>query len=293
VALATTEEEVLPAGITLTSVSENKKTDGNGHPLMLIFSPGAIVAYAIALRETSIASLMVESDFGRHDFDSSVLQHMFGVDLKWTALMALAMHNCVQMIVMHQSRVQTGPKYITSTAVVMQEFGKIIFSLIMLRIEQKDWAGTVRALRVTLFGDWRQSVPILIPALIYTLQNNLLLVAMSYLDAVTCQVTYQLKIFTTALFARIMLRQEFTRQQWLSFVLLAAGVSIVVNQTSSAQDTVRQSSTLIGVIAVVSACILSGFAGIFLEKTLKAGHASIWVCDLLCLDLQEPYYLCT
>lgn len=45
--------------------------------------------------------------------------------------------------------------------------------------------------------------------------------------AVSPQVTYQLKILTTALFSVLMLRKSLSRVQWVSLLLLFAGVAIV------------------------------------------------------------------
>ena len=41
------------------------------------------------------------------------------------------------------------------------------------------------------------------------------------------QVTYQLKILTTALFSVLMLRKTLSKLQWLSLLLLFLGVAIV------------------------------------------------------------------
>ena len=68
---------------------------------------------------------------------------------------------------------------------------------------------------------------LLIPSGLYTLQNNLLYIALSNLDAATYQVTYQLKILTTALFSVLMLGMKLDSFKWISLVLLMAGVSLV------------------------------------------------------------------
>ena len=51
--------------------------------------------------------------------------------------------------------------------------------------------------------------------------------AVTYLDAATFQVTYQLKILTTALFAVILLGKRLTCMQWMSLVTLMLGVAFI------------------------------------------------------------------
>jgi len=52
-------------------------------------------------------------------------------------------------------------------------------------------------------------------------------VAVSNLDAATFQVTYQLKILTTAIFSVLMLGRVLSPRKWLSLLLLIVGVSII------------------------------------------------------------------
>lgn len=64
-------------------------------------------------------------------------------------------------------------------------------------------------------------------AIVYTIQNNLLYVASSHLDAATTQVTYQLKILTTALFSVTMLHTKLSTMKWFSLLVLVVGVTLV------------------------------------------------------------------
>lgn len=72
-----------------------------------------------------------------------------------------------------------------------------------------------------------ESWKLAIPALLYTLQNTLQYLAVSNLDAATFQVTYQLKILTTAMFSVLMLKRSLSTRKWMSLLVLVIGVSIV------------------------------------------------------------------
>ena len=94
------------------------------------------------------------------------------------------------------------------------------------------------------------------------------------------QITGQMKILITALFAVLMLGQPLTRTQKISLLLLQTGVIFVqLGQMQSNEDhetTLSEDEAntdfqqyIIGVVAVLAACCSSGFASIYFEKMLK------------------------
>uniref|UniRef100_A0A8D0FB72 Solute carrier family 35 member A2 n=1 Tax=Strix occidentalis caurina TaxID=311401 RepID=A0A8D0FB72_STROC len=98
------------------------------------------------------------------------------------------------------------------------------------------------------------------------------------------QVTYQLKILTTALFSVLLLGTSLSRLQWLSLALLFAGVALVQAEQARAtpgsselaSDSPSQSYA-VGLAAVAASCLSSGFAGVYFERLLKTTGGSIWV----------------
>jgi UDP-sugar transporter A1/2/3 len=94
------------------------------------------------------------------------------------------------------------------------------------------------------------------------------------------QVTYQLKILTTAVFSVVMLRKALSRVQWLSLVLLLFGVAFVQLQPHDAKASgavYTEQKPLVGLLAVIISCLMSGFAGVYFEKILKGTAQSIWL----------------
>ncbi|CAE6419148.1 unnamed protein product [Rhizoctonia solani] len=151
---------------------------------------------------------------------------------------------------------------------------------------------------------WKLSIP----AILYVIQNNLQFVAASNLDVATFQVTYQMKILTTAAFSVMLLRKRLSKAKWAALFFLALGVGIVQIQstapkhedpvsTSDSVDPVVKAAAesvsarahevvgqikhvmnpLKGFAAVSAACVTSGLAGVYFEMVLKGSQADLWV----------------
>lgn len=175
-----------------------------------------------------------------------------------------------------------GSKYLVSTTVVLSEVIKVITSLAILYYQSnfhtKEVAYTVRR---ELAVKWKESVKSAIPALSYTINNNLTFIALSHLDSVTFQVTYQLKIFVTAIFSILMLKKRLTSLQWFSMVMLVSGVTLIqLPDPSSDMESEKKNNDIIGLICVLIAAFLSGFTGVYFEKILKKGGQSLWIRNL-------------
>ena len=123
-----------------------------------------------------------------------------------------------------------------------------------------------------------------VPSFLYTVQNNLLYLALTNLDAATYQVLYQLKIITTAMFSASMLGRRFSSTKWASLVVLTVGVAVV--QMSGSSDGHSETSgdedrnRLVGLVAVLCAACTSGFSGVYFEKILKGSDVTLWIRNI-------------
>ena len=155
-------------------------------------------------------------------------------NLRYLSLMVLVIQNTVLILLMRASRSrtdgQTGSLYIASTVVVLIELVKIATCL-LLECRRLRPAQVFPSLRVlsTILRECAQTdaLHMIIPSGLYAIQNNLLFVALSHLDALTYQITYQLKILTTALFSVLLLKRKLSWIKWLSLCILISGVVLV------------------------------------------------------------------
>uniref|UniRef100_A0A4W3GIF3 Major facilitator superfamily domain containing 14A n=1 Tax=Callorhinchus milii TaxID=7868 RepID=A0A4W3GIF3_CALMI len=207
--------------------------------------------------------------------------------LKYLSLGVLVFQTTTLVLTMRYSRTlkEEGPRYLASTAVVIAEIMKIIATCILLVYKDSGYSFRTlnRVLQEEIFNKPMDTLKLAIPSGIYTLQNNLLYVALSNLDAATYQVTYQLKILTTALFSVTMLGKNLSVYQWFSLLTLMAGVALVQWPTDSAEHLKKElsaGSQFVGLVSVLIACFSSGFAGVYFEKILKGSKQSVWIRNI-------------
>ena len=83
-----------------------------------------------------------------------------------------------------------GPRYLSSTAVVLAEIMKFT-TCFFLVLHGNSWKflETLKLLKHEIIDKYKETLKVSVPSFLYTIQNNLLYVALSNLDAATFQVS--------------------------------------------------------------------------------------------------------
>ena len=222
---------------------------------------------------------------GTHD------KHAGNWAVQAASLFVLVFQNTGLVLAMRWSRLAKGDLYHPTTAVVMVEASKYAACMAYLLVTQGP-AAPMRTLRAEVICKPREVARVSVPALLYTMQSNLLFVALSNMDPAFFQVAYQLKILTTAVFSVTMLRRRVSAGQWAALVLLTAGIAMVAlaqkEQETNAiasgaaadREAAKHRNTALGLSIVLLLCLSSGFAGVYFEKVLKRTSGGLVVRNL-------------
>ena len=97
-------------------------------------------------------------------------------------------------------------------------------------------SGLIKHLKHYLVDQFMDTLKVAVPAFVYVVQNNLLYLAVGNLPAATFQVTYQIKLLTTALFSVTMLGRRLSLRQWIALLILFSGVAIVQLNNSDSKE---------------------------------------------------------
>ncbi len=174
-----------------------------------------------------------------------------------------------------QAGVPKEDQYNVSHLIVITECGKLFLSCIFEHFSNTQNGGLSKSIRENILNRPYDALKIMVPALLYLVQNTLLYVALANLTAPLFQVTYQTKLVTTAIVSVIMLNRKYTVQQWVCLVTLSLGVAIVVlDQKSDKKEDDKEEkegqSLFLGLGAVSIACLSSALAGVYFEKVVKS-----------------------
>jgi len=159
----------------------------------------------------------------------------------------------------------------SSSCVVMIELAKLLVSLATLLL-----TGSLGML--CSCPSPALVAPYAVPALLYALNNNLVVVMQVYMDPSSYQVLSNLKIACTAFLYSSCLGKRLRPSQWLSLgILMGAGVvhsysSLDMEEASGgdAKASTRLHVTAWGLVLVLLYCFVSGLAAVYTERVLKS-----------------------
>jgi len=217
--------------------------------------------------------------------------------MKWVSLFALVVQTSSVVLTMRYSKIvnkqtddtTTEPKnkdYLSSTAVVMAELLKLLTSFLLVLHGSDYNLGVYQRTISQGLGSVHEMKHVAIPAVLYVFQNNFLFLAISNLDAPTYQVSYQLKIFTTAILSAIILSKHLSLLKWTALIILFMGVSLVqipkdvFTGEKDLATSFTQTSNFKGLLFILMACFTSAFAGVYFEKLLKTSKTSVWIRNI-------------
>jgi len=167
--------------------------------------------------------------------------------------------------------------------VLLAELLKLFFCTLTLLVLERGPVGAFRRLKVDIWDRKYDTLKVSVPALCYTVQNNLQFVAASHLGAALLQLLYQTKTLSTAIFGVVILGKSLRCNQWLALSVLVAGV-VTAQWSQQGSSGLAKGDVMTGVVAALGVSICSGFASVYLEKILKGDKTSLWVRNVqLCL----------
>jgi solute carrier family 35 (UDP-sugar transporter), member A1/2/3 len=153
--------------------------------------------------------------------------------LKCICLISLVIYTTSMVLVTRYSRTTTttndnsNKQYLSTTVVFNTEIVKVFVCFYIVWIMEGSLIATFSKLKNDILMKPLSTLEFIVPSLLYSIQNNLIFIGITNLDAVTFQLTYQLKILTTAFFSFILLNKRITPIKWLSLLMLFIGVCLI------------------------------------------------------------------
>ncbi|KAM4586520.1 putative UDP-sugar transporter protein SLC35A4 [Fundulus diaphanus] len=206
----------------------------------------------------------------------------WGHRLKWgflLGLMALIYGSHAPLIAL--TKVDGQVPFSAASCVLLIESAKLLASLLSLALTGGTSAprSPPRPLLVA---------PYAVPAVLYTLNNNLVVVMQAYMDPSSFQILSNLKIASTALLYSACLGKRLRSAQWVALGLLTAAGGFHSYSSLDLQGPERVGVdggprlhiTAWGLLLVLVYCGVSGLAAVYTERVLKSQQLPLSVQNL-------------
>ncbi|KAL5005521.1 hypothetical protein ScPMuIL_018977 [Solemya velum] len=167
-------------------------------------------------------------------------------------------------VLVHLCQVGGKIPFSSSSMVLMIEISKIAISLLLF-LPEVCREGLV-------LPSFKFCLPFAIPACLYCLNNNIAVHMQLHMDPATYQILSNLKIVTTAVLYKFIIKSVLSLSQWCALCLLTvAGIfdSFAGFQTDTGDRSGQFYLTLTGLLMMLAYCTVSGLAGVYTEYILK------------------------
>lgn len=180
-------------------------------------------------------------------------------NIKYIVVGLLVVQNASVNLLTRYSKGIRKEEYSITTAILCIEILKFVISITLSIYYTKNW-------REHLAYLFKHSYIMIIPAMIYNIQNSLVFLALIGLTVDTYAVLSQLKLVTTSILSRIFLGKQISWKQWESIGILFMGI-VLVQYICGCNET--KLNTIYGYVFALSVAVLSGLAGVYFEYMLK------------------------
>ena len=197
--------------------------------------------------------------------------------MKWVVLLLMCIQTAGFSLVANLSRKVNHESYSAVEVTLIAELIKLVISAYLsIKTDGGHWGSQI-------FDMIKNGKKMIIVVSLYLASNLLSIYICGFIDASTFAVCEQMKIFTTAFFARIVMKRYYSAAKWRALLLLVVGCLLVISpiyntktvhvgvlspeEIISAQ--IESDNQLWGLAVVSFQITISGFVAVYFEAMLK------------------------
>ena len=196
--------------------------------------------------------------------------------MKWLVLLFMCMQTAGFSLVANLSRKINNEQYSAVEVTLVAEVIKLFISIFLcIKSENGSWYQQIFQMLIS----GRKMV---IVVLLYLASNLLSIYICGFIDASTFAVCEQLKIFTTAFFAKLIMAKTYSAAKWRALLLLVVGCVLVISpiynkstnaSIMSADELAKahhdRDDQMWGLLVISFQITISGFVAVYFEAMLK------------------------